>query len=74
MKAKSASLPKIDFQAIADEFRDLNPNDPGAWPALPKSAFLLAIFAVLVVAGWWFLWSDQLAELEVKEREEATLK
>ena len=74
MKAKSASLPKIDFQAIADEFRDLNPNDPGAWPPLPKKAVLLAVFAVLVLAGWWFLWSDQLAELDVKQKEEATLK
>ncbi|MGB2901953.1 MAG: type 4a pilus biogenesis protein PilO, partial [Candidatus Dechloromonas phosphoritropha] len=74
MKAKSASLPKMDFQAIADEFRDLNPNDPGAWPPLPKKAVLLAIFAVLVLAGWWFFWSDQLAELDVKQKEEATLK
>ena len=74
MKAKSASLPKIDFQAIADEFRDLNPNDPGAWPPLPKKAVLLAIFSVLVLVGWWFLWSDQLAELDVKQKEEATLK
>lgn len=74
MKARSASLPKMDFQAIADEFRDLNPNDPGAWPPLPKKAVLLAIFAVLVLAGWWFFWSDQLAELDVKQKEEATLK
>ena len=74
MKAKSTSLPKIDFQAIADEFRGLNPNDPGSWPQLPKIAALLGILLVLTVAGWWFLWSDQLAELEVKQKEEETLK
>ncbi|MBL8419440.1 MAG: type 4a pilus biogenesis protein PilO, partial [Dechloromonas sp.] len=74
MKAKSTSLPKIDFQAIADEFRGLNPNDPGSWPQLPKIAALLGILLVLTVAGWWFLWSDQLAELELKQKEEETLK
>jgi len=74
MKAKTTSTPKIDFQAIADDFRYLNPNDPGAWPLIPKLTMLLGLFAVLLVAGWWFLWSDQLAELEGKQKEEETLK
>ena len=63
MKAKTTSVPKIDFQAIADDFRYLNPNDPGAWPLIPKLTMLFGLFVVLLVAGWWFLWSDQLAEL-----------
>ena len=29
MKIRSIRLPKIDFQAIADEFRDLNPRRSG---------------------------------------------
>lgn len=74
MKAKTISTPKIDFQAIADDFRYLNPNDPGAWPLLPKLAMLFGLFVALIVAGWWFLWSDQLAELESKQKEEETLK
>ena len=74
MKAKTTSVPKIDFQAIADDFRYLNPNDPGAWPLIPKLTMLFGLFVVLLVAGWWFLWSDQLAELEGKQKEEATLK
>ena len=74
MKAKTTSVPKIDFQAIADDFRYLNPNDPGAWPLIPKLTMLFGLFAVLLVAGWWFLWSDQLAELEGKQKEEETLK
>lgn len=71
---KTVSVPTIDFRAIADEFRDLNPNDPGAWPKIPKITALAAIFVALVAAGWWFLWSDQLVELETKQREEETLK
>ncbi|HQW21126.1 MAG TPA: type 4a pilus biogenesis protein PilO [Rhodocyclaceae bacterium] len=74
MKAKTTSVPKIDFQAIADDFRYLNPNDPGAWPLIPKLTMLFGLFVVLLVAGWWFLWSDQLAELEGKQKEEETLK
>ncbi|HQU80261.1 MAG TPA: type 4a pilus biogenesis protein PilO [Azonexus sp.] len=74
MKANTASIPKIDFQAIADDFRYLNPNDPGAWPLIPKLTMLFGLFVLLLVAGWWFLWSDQLAELEGKQKEEETLK
>jgi type IV pilus assembly protein PilO len=74
MTAKTISIPKIDFQAIAEDFRYLNPNDPGAWPLIPKLTMLLGIFVIFLVAGWWLLWSDQLAELESKQKEEETLK
>ncbi len=74
MSTKPTSVPKIDFQAIADDFRFLNPNDPAAWPPIPKMTVLAGIFLALVVAGWWFLWSDQLVELETKQKEEETLK
>lgn len=78
MNAKAISLPKsmpsIDFQAIANDFRYMNPNDPGAWPLIPKIVVLLSLFVMILLAGWWFLWSDQLIELETKQREEETLK
>lgn len=74
MSAKSISLPKINFQDILDDFRYLNPNDPGAWPLIPKIAVLLGLFVAILVAGWWFVWSDQLTELETKQREEETLR
>lgn len=74
MKTKPTALPKIDFQAIADDFRYLNPNDPSVWPLIPKATLLIGVFVVLLVAGWWFLWSDQLVELENKQKEEEALK
>lgn len=74
MKTKTTSLPKIDFQAIADDFRYLNPNDPSVWPLIPKATLLVGVFVILLVAGWWFLWSDQLVELEGKQKEEEALK
>lgn len=73
-KALAITLPSIDFRAMADDFRYLDPNDPGAWPLLPRIAVLCFMFVVLVAAGWWFVWSDQLTELQGKEQEEATLK
>jgi type IV pilus assembly protein PilO len=32
------------------------------------------LFLTIVVAGWWFVWNDQLTELDTKQREEETLK
>jgi type IV pilus assembly protein PilO len=37
-------------------------------------AVLVGIFLLILVLGWWFVWSDQLADLENKENEERTLK
>ncbi len=72
--AKSLTLPQVDFQKIADEFRYLNPNDPGAWPLIPKVVILAGWFLAVLIAGGWFVWSDQLTELETKEQEEQTLR
>lgn len=80
MSAKTLSLPKkisvpsIDIKAIGDDFRNLNPNDPGAWPMAPKIVLLFVLFVAILVGGWWFLWSDQLTELEAKQQEEEKLK
>lgn len=74
MPRLSASLTKIDFQAILADFRYMNPNDPGAWPLVPKITVLFAIFLALLLAGWWFLWSEQSIVLETAEKEEVALK
>lgn len=78
MKAKSISipmsLPKIDFQRILDDFRNMNPNDPGSWHQVPKITVLFGLFVVILLAGWWFVWNDQLTELDTKQREEETLR
>ena len=74
MNVKSISLPSVDFQSIADDFRFMNPNDPGSWPLIPKISVLVGLFVAIVAAGWWFVWNDQFVDLETKEREEQTLK
>lgn len=74
MITKKISIPNIDFRSIADDFRLMNPNDPGSWPLIPKITVLIGLFAAILLAGWWFVWNDQLTELETKQREEGTLK
>lgn len=74
MNIKALSIPNVDFGKLADDFRYMNPNDPGAWPLVPKVSVLVGLFLALLLAGWWFVWNDQLTELENKQREEETLK
>jgi type IV pilus assembly protein PilO len=70
----SVAMPKVDFQAVIADFRYMNPNDPGAWPLIPKITVLFGLFAAVLLAGWWFLWSEQKLVLETAQREEVTLK
>ena len=72
--APKLSLPKIDFQALADDFRTLDPKDPGIWPLAPKVVILFGVFVGLVAAGAWFGWQVQYEELQQKQQEETKLK
>ena len=71
---KKPALPNIDFKALLDDFRGLNPNDVGSWPVVPRVAVLVALFVVLIGAGWWFVWQDQIDALDGKRNEEVKLK
>lgn len=68
------ALPKIDFKEVAEEFRTLDPKDPGLWPLIPRVLILIAIFLVLLLAAWWLGWRVQFEELEAKQQEEASLR
>lgn len=64
----------IDFLRLADDFKGLDPNDPGAWPLAPRVAVFVALFLATVAAAWWFDWSDQQALLEQRQTEEQQLR
>ncbi|MCK6412017.1 MAG: type 4a pilus biogenesis protein PilO [Azonexus sp.] len=68
------SVPKIDAQALLDEFRYMNPNDPGSWPLLPRIAVLLGLFVALLFLGWLLVWDEQLSTLDTRRNEEQSLK
>lgn len=74
LKDSLESLRNVDLQSLQRDFRGLDPNDPGQWPLLPRVVTLLALFAAIVAGGWWFDWSDQFATLDIRQREELTLK
>jgi type IV pilus assembly protein PilO len=57
-----------------DELKNLNPKTPGAGPWAAKIMAFVAMFAVVVAAGAWFIWMDQWEELSRIEQEEAKLK
>ena len=69
----SLTSQKIDFQSITDDFRNLN-QDVGAWPAAPRIAVLVGVLCFILLGGWWFLWKDQLDELDQRQQEELKLK
>lgn len=67
-------MQKIDLRAIAEDFRTLDPKDPGVWPLVPRIVILFGIFVVLLLLVGWFGWQSQYEELDAKRREEARLK
>ncbi|MFA7240077.1 MAG: type 4a pilus biogenesis protein PilO [Sulfuricellaceae bacterium] len=46
----------------------------GNWPTAPKAVALIALFVVLLLAGYWFDWSDQLNQLDAATHKEDALK
>jgi type IV pilus assembly protein PilO len=62
------------FEGAASQFRGLNPKEPGQWPIMPKLAMWLALAAMLVVLGWFFILSTTHDELETERAREPNLK
>lgn len=55
-------LNKLDIKTVAD------------WPLGAKLGLLGVLFALVVAAGWWFLWSPALESLEASKAREDELK
>lgn len=71
---KLPAMPKVDFRAMIEDFKSLDPKDVGNWPLLPRIAALLGLFVALLAAGWWFDWRTQLEELDTRKQQESKLK
>lgn len=69
-----ASRSGISAKSLVDDFRNLSPNDVGAWPLLPRAAVLVGLLVLILVAGWWFVWSDQLSALDGRRQDEVRLR
>lgn len=68
----------IDFagslRRATEQFRGLNPNEPGQWPLLPKAATWLVVTLAVVLVGWFLLLSDVDTELQAMRDQEPVLK
>jgi type IV pilus assembly protein PilO len=75
--AKASTL-NFDVSVFVDnavsQFRGLNPNEPGQWPALPKVATFVATIALVCVAGWMVVLSTAADELQFERDREPQLK
>lgn len=71
--AGSADMNTV-FQDAASQFRGLNLNQPGQWPALPKLVAWLFAAAAVVAIGWFTLLSDAHDQLDAEVAKEPALK
>ena len=56
------------------QFRDLNPNQPGQWPLLPRLTVWIVVAVIVIVVGWLLWLSDQANDLQAARDKEPTLK
>lgn len=77
MATKRASV-NIDinawFEGVAEQFRGLNPNEPGQWPVLPKLAAFALVVLAAVALGWFLVLADVQAALDAEREKEPNLK
>ena len=71
---KMPPISKFDIKGLLDDFRNLNPKDVGVWPVAPRAALLFGLFSVILLAGWWFVWADQLDVLTTRQQDEVKLR
>lgn len=57
-----------------DDIRKLDPKEIGTWPVIPKLVALLVLLVMIVVAGWWFDWRNQMTQLESARQKEQQLR
>lgn len=64
----------LNVNQFVEDFKHLNPKDPGTWPALPKVAALLILLVAVLAAAYFIDWQGQIEELDQGIAQEARLK
>jgi len=60
--------------SLADEINKLSFKDMGVWPTPFKAATMAILFGALLLAGYWFIWKDQMEALDQARQEEQKLR
>lgn len=61
-------------QQAGEQFKGLDPNEPGQWPWLPKVVTFAVVAIVAIVLGWFLLLADVQAELDGEVAKEPALR
>lgn len=61
-------------QQAAEQFKGLDPNEPGQWPWLPKVATFGLVAIAGIVLGWFLLLADVQATLDAEVAKEPALR
>jgi type IV pilus assembly protein PilO len=64
----------MNLNKLAEDFKYLDPKDPGTWPAVPKILALIGILAAILAAAYFLDTQGQFEELENGKVQEAKLK
>jgi type IV pilus assembly protein PilO len=64
----------VNLNQYIEQFRQLNPKDPGTWPLVPKVVALVLVLVLIPIAGFFLDTQPQLEQLEAGRAQEAKLK
>lgn len=59
---------------LLNELRQLDINNAGNWPIAFKVSAMVILFIVIMIAGYFFIWEEQIKTLEDTQAQEETLK
>ena len=61
-------------EKLSRQFTGLDPNDPSLWPIVPRVLLFIAVAALTIAAGWYFLITPEDERLVQVEKEELKLR
>lgn len=62
------------MKQLLEQFKFLNPKDPGSWPPVPKAVALLVLLVGIIVGAYFGDWAGQIEELDAGAATEVKLK
>jgi type IV pilus assembly protein PilO len=69
-----AALDLSKLNDIVEDFKRINPQDPGGWPITVKIVAMFGLFVAILVAGYFLDWSGQRDSLDKGQQEEEKQK
>src|SRR5580692_10111434 len=69
-----AALDLSRFNEIVEDFKRINPQDPGGWPITVKIVAMFGLFVAILVGGYFLDWAGQLDALDRGQQEEVKQK